>query len=123
QALAAKRALSGGLVGNAAAVHPELVRRGIVPDVATDQTSAHDPLDGYVPAGLTLAQAAALRASDPEEYVRRARASMADQLRALLAMRARGAVLFDYGNNLRGEAERGGVPHAVAFSYPGFVPE
>jgi len=123
EAREAKRPLGLGLIGNAAEVHPELVRRGVQPDVATDQTSAHDPLDGYVPAGLTLAQAAALRAASPAEHVRRARVSMAEQLRALLAMKARGTVLFDYGNNLRGEAEAGGVPHAEAFSYPGFVPE
>jgi urocanate hydratase len=115
--------LSVALVGNAAEVQPELLRRGIVPDVATDQTSAHDPLRGYVPAGLTLEAAAALRAADPDEHVHRARASMARQVRALLGLRARGTVLFDYGNNLRGEAERGGLPHEEAFSYPGFVPE
>jgi urocanate hydratase len=118
-----RRPLSVGLVGNAAETHPELLRRELVVDVATDQTSAHDPLHGYVPAGLTLEQAAALRAADPDQHVRRARVSMAAQVRALIAMRARGAVLFDYGNNLRGEAERGGVPHEQAFSYPGFVPE
>ena len=123
QAAAAKQPLSVGLVGNAAETHPELVRRGVVPDVATDQTSAHDPLNGYVPAGLTLEQAAQLRASGPAEYVRRARASMAEQVRSLLAMKARGSVVFDYGNNLRGEAERGGLTHEQAFSYPGFVPE
>jgi urocanate hydratase len=119
----ARRPLSVGLIGNAAETHPELLRRGLVVDVATDQTSAHDPLHGYVPAGLTLEQAAALRATDPDQHVRRARASMADQVRALIAMKARGTVLFDYGNNLRGEAERGGLPHEQAFSYPGFVPE
>jgi len=123
EAAQARRSLSVGLVGNAAETHAELLRRGIVPDIATDQTSAHDPLNGYVPAGLTLGQAAALRASDPEEHVRRARASMAEQVRALLGMKARGTVLFDYGNNLRGEAERGGLPAEEAFSYPGFVPE
>jgi urocanate hydratase len=119
----ARRPLSVGLIGNAAETHPELLRRGLVVDVATDQTSAHDPLNGYVPAGLTLEQAAALRAADPDQHVRRARASMATQVRALIAMRARGTVLFDYGNNLRGEAERGGLAHEQAFSYPGFVPE
>jgi urocanate hydratase len=119
----ARRPFSVGLIGNAAETHPELLRRGLVVDVATDQTSAHDPLHGYVPAGLTLEQAAALRAADPDQHVRRARASMAAQVRALIAMRERGTVLFDYGNNLRGEAERGGVPHEQAFSYPGFVPE
>jgi urocanate hydratase len=122
EAVAAKRPLSVGIVGNAAEVHPELVRRGVTPDIATDQTSAHDPLVGYVPAGLTLDHAAALRASDPTEYVRRSRASIATHVRALLAMKAKGTVLFDYGNNLRAEAEAGGVPHAEAFSYPGFVP-
>jgi urocanate hydratase len=80
-------------------------------------------LNGYVPQGLTLEQAAALRAADPKEHVRRARASMATHVRALLAMKAKGAVLFDYGNNLRGEAEAGGLPREQAFSYPGFVPE
>ena len=123
EATEAKRPLSVGLVGNAAEVHPRLLERGIIPDVATDQTSAHDPLHGYVPAGLTLEHAATLRARDPEEYVRRARASMATQVTALLGFKRRGTVLFDYGNNLRGEAERGGLPHDQAFSYPGFVPE
>jgi urocanate hydratase len=118
-----RRPLSIGLIGNAAEVQPELVRRGWIPDIATDQTSAHDPLHGYVPAGLTLDQALALRVADPNESVRRARASMAVQVEALLAMKERGTVLFDYGNNLRGEAEKGGLSHARAFSYPGFVPE
>jgi urocanate hydratase len=123
EAVAARRPLSVGLVGNASEVHGQLLQRGVVPDVATDQTSAHDPLHGYVPAGLSLERAAELRTRQPEEYVRRARASMADQVRALLQMKARGTVLFDYGNNLRGEAERGGLPHQQAFSFPGFVPE
>jgi urocanate hydratase len=122
-AAAARAPLSVGLIGNAAEVHPELVERGWIPDVATDQTSAHDPLHGYVPAGLTLEEALELRVSDPNDSVRRARASMAVHVEALLAMKERGAVVFDYGNNLRGEAERGGLPHARAFSYPGFVPE
>jgi urocanate hydratase len=122
-AKAARTPLSVGLIGNAAEVIPDLVARGWTPDAATDQTSAHDPLNGYVPAGLTLEAVAALRRSDPDQVVSRARASMATHLRALVAMKARGAVVFDYGNNLRGEAERGGVPHAEAFSYPGFVPE
>jgi urocanate hydratase len=123
EAAAARRPLGIALIGNAAETHPRLLELGFVPDIATDQTSAHDPLQGYVPAGLTLEQAAALRGADPAEYTRRARASMATQVRALLGMRARGTVLFDYGNNLRGEAERGGLPHDQAFSYPGFVPE
>jgi len=122
EATGAQAPLSVGLVGNAADVLPELVRRGLRPDVATDQTSAHDPLNGYVPAGLTLDEAQALRRSDPNEHVRRARASMVRHVQALLAFKARGTVLFDYGNNLRGEAERGGLAHAEAFSYPGFVP-
>jgi urocanate hydratase len=111
------------LIGNAAETHPRLVRQGLRVDIATDQTSAHDPLNGYVPAGLSLEQAGMLRAQDPEEYVRRARASMATQVKALLLMRQLGTVLFDYGNNLRGEAEQGGLSHEQAFSYPGFVPE
>jgi len=122
EAVAQKRPLSIALVGNAADVHAELVRRGVLPDVITDQTSAHDPLGGYVPRGVSLAQAAELRDRDPEEYVRRARASMAEQVRAILALRDKGAIAFDYGNNLRGEAVKGGVPESDAFSYPGFVP-
>ena len=123
EAAAARRPLGIALVGNAAETHPRLLAQGLRVDVATDQTSAHDPLEGYIPAGLALEAAAALRARDPEEYVRRARASMATQVRALLAMKQLGTVLFDYGNNLRGEAERGGLAHDQAFSYPGFVPE
>jgi len=123
EAQAAKRPLSVGLVGNAAEVMPELLKRGVVPDAATDQTSAHDPLHGYVPAGMTLEQVAEARRTRPDEVVRRARESMAVHVRALLAMKAKGAVLFDYGNNLRGEAAKGGLPESEAFSYPGFVPE
>jgi urocanate hydratase len=122
-AVAARTPLSVGLVGNAAEVMPELLRRGVLPDVATDQTSAHDPLHGYVPAGFTLEQVERARREQPDEVVRRSRASMATHVRALLGMRERGTVLFDYGNNLRGEAEKGGLPHAQAFAYPGFVPE
>src|SRR4029450_9094305 len=120
--VARRKPLSVALVGNAAEVHPELVKRGIKPDVVTDQTSAHDPLSGYVPAGLSLTAAEDLRKAHPEGYVRRARASMAEQVRAILALRDSGAIAFDYGNNLRGEAVKGGVPESVAFSYPGFVP-
>ncbi len=122
EAVAAKRPLSVGLVGNAAEVLPRLVELSLTPDLATDQTSAHDPLVGYVPAGLTLAAADALRLAQPDEYVRRSRASMVRHVEALLAMKAKGSIVFDYGNNLRGEAERGGMDHARAFSYPGFVP-
>jgi urocanate hydratase len=109
-----------GLVGNAAEVEPELVRRGEPFDAVTDQTSAHDALNGYVPAGLSLEAAAALRASDPGEYTRRAVASMATQVRAMLALRSAGAVTFDYGNNIRAQAHAGGVEEA--FDFPGFVP-
>jgi urocanate hydratase len=108
------------LVANAADVYAELVRRGVTPDLVTDQTAAHDPLVGYIPQGLTLAEAAQLRARDPEGYVRRARASMAVQVEAMVAMQRAGAHVFDYGNNLRAQAELGGAKDAN--SYPGFVP-
>ena len=113
-------ALSIGLLGNCADVLPEMARRGWVPDVLTDQTSAHDPLNGYVPAGLALDAAAALRASDAAEYLRRARASIAEHVRAMLALQRAGAVTFDYGNNIRTEASDAGVTDA--FAIPGFVP-
>ena len=112
-------ARSIGLVANAADVLPELVRRGVTVDVVSDQTSAHDPLEGYVPAGV--ADPAQLRRDDPEEYVRRSRASIARHAEAIVAVAKRGAIAFDYGNNLRGEAQAAGF--ADAFSYPGFVPE
>jgi urocanate hydratase len=114
-------ARSIALEANAADVLPELVRRGIVPDVLTDQTSAHDALTGYVPHGLSLAEADRLRRENPDDYVRRAVASMAVHVRAMLDLQARGAVTFDYGNNIRAQAEKGGV--ADAFRIPGFVPE
>jgi len=117
-----KEPLSVALLGNAAEVEPELLRRGFQPDIVTDQTSAHDPLKGYIPAGLSLAEAAELREKNPEEYVRRARASMAEQMRAILGFKNAGAVVFDYGNNLREQATLGGVPREQAYSYPGFVP-
>ncbi|MFH1018085.1 MAG: urocanate hydratase [Pseudomonadota bacterium] len=116
-----KESVSIGLVANAADICGQLVKRGITPDLVTDQTSAHDPLNGYVPQGLTLEAAAALRTKDPDEYVRRARASIVTQVRAMLEMRKKGAVVFDYGNNLRGQAQVGGLRNA--FDYPGFVPE
>ena len=115
------RALSVGLIGNCADVLPELARRGFVPDVLTDQTSAHDPLNGYVPLGLTVEQAAALRAGAPAEYVRRSVASIVAHVQAMLALKRRGAVTFDYGNNIRAQARDAGV--ADAFDIPGFVPE
>ena len=120
EARTAGEAVSIGLLGNAAETHTELLRRGFSPDVVTDQTSAHDPLEGYVPAGLTLEEAAELRGSDREEYVRRARASMAAHVEAMVGFMDAGAVTFDYGNNLRAEAREGGA--ARAFDYPGFVP-
>ncbi|HVK75448.1 MAG TPA: urocanate hydratase [Kofleriaceae bacterium] len=113
-------ARSIGVVGNAADVYAELVRRGVIADLVTDQTAAHDPLHGYIPQGFTLDDAAALRVRDPDDYVARARASMAVQVEAMLAMKARGAHVFDYGNNLRAEAQIAGVTDA--FAYPGFVP-
>jgi urocanate hydratase len=114
------RALSVGLLGNAADVVPELARRGEHFDLVTDQTAAHDPLTGYVPNGLTLDEANALRLSDPDEYLRRAGSAIAEHVRGLLEYVRAGSYVFDYGNNLRGEAEAAGV--ADAFSYPGFVP-
>ncbi|MGZ5288528.1 MAG: urocanate hydratase [Actinomycetota bacterium] len=115
-------AVSIGLLGNCADVLPELVRRGWRPDVVTDQTSAHDPLGGYVPGGLTLDEAAALRRDDPDEYVRRSYASMAAHVDAMVDLQEAGAVTFDYGNNLRAGAEQGGLDHDRAYAYPGFVP-
>jgi len=114
------RPLSVGLVANAADVVPALARRRELFDLVTDQTAAHDPLNGYVPQGLDVEQAARLRASDPEEYLRRARASIAAHVQGLLEYARAGCHVFDYGNNLRGEAREAGV--ADAFSYPGFVP-
>jgi urocanate hydratase len=112
--------LSVGLVGNAADVYAELVKRERIPDLVTDQTSAHDPLNGYVPSGLTLDEAAALRKSDPAEYIRRSQATMGQQVQAMLDFQARGSHVFDYGNNLRAGAKEGGL--ANAFGFPGFVP-
>jgi urocanate hydratase len=120
---AARRAgepLSVGVVGNAADVYPELVRRGVVPDLVTDQTSAHDILNGYVPAGLPYADALRLRAADPADYQRRALESIAAHVRAMLDLQRRGALVFDYGNNIRAQAQRAGV--SDAFAFPGFVP-
>ncbi|HEX8358637.1 MAG TPA: urocanate hydratase [Longimicrobium sp.] len=113
-------ALSVGLVGNCSEVLPELVRRGVTPDVLTDQTSAHDALVGYLPAGLSLEEGDGLRARDPEEYQRRSRASMRVHCEAMVEMMKRGAVTFDYGNNLRAQAHEAGF--ADAFAFPGFVP-
>lgn len=109
-----------GLVGNAAEIHPEIVRRGIIPDLVTDQTSAHDALNGYIPAGLSLEEAIELRKKDPKEYVRRSMESMAIHVQAMLEMQKKGSIVFDYGNNIRAQAFEAGVKEA--FSYPGFVP-
>ena len=114
------RALSVGVVANAASALPQLLATGLAVDVVTDQTSAHDPLGGYIPEGLDVAAAAALRATDPGGYVERSRASMAAHCAAMVDYLRRGAVVFDYGNSLREEARRGGC--ADAFAYPGFVP-
>src|SRR5207253_1095060 len=112
-----RRGVSVGLLGNAAEVVPELVRRGEPFDLVTDQTAAHDPLNGYVPAGLDVDAAVALRATDPAEYLRQARTSIARHVEALLEYVRAGSYVFDYGNNLRGEAYEAGV--AEAFTYPG----
>jgi urocanate hydratase len=116
-----RRGLSVGVLGNAADVVPELARRGEHFDLVTDQTAAHDPLNGYVPQGLDVEEAAELRRRDPEEYLSRARDSIATHVRGLLEYVRAGSYVFDYGNNLRGEAREGGVEDA--FTYPGFVPE
>ncbi|HEV2670112.1 MAG TPA: urocanate hydratase [Gemmatimonadales bacterium] len=113
--------LSVAVVGNCAEVLPGLVRRGFTPDIVTDQTSAHDPLNGYIPAGFSPDEAALLRRKEPGEYLAAARASIATHVRAMLALQQRGAVVFDYGNNIRTEARDAGV--AEAFDIPGFVPE
>jgi urocanate hydratase len=114
-------ARSVALQANAADVLPALVERGVVPDVLTDQTSAHDALNGYVPSGISLAEATALRGAQPQEYIARAMASMARHVEAMLALKSRGAVTFDYGNNIRAQAKLVGVRNA--FDIPGFVPE
>jgi urocanate hydratase len=116
-----KEPLSVGLLGNAAEVHPELVKRGMIPDIVTDQTSAHDPLNGYYPAGLSKEEADALRKSDPQDYFRRARESIHVHVKAMIEMLHRGAITFEYGNNIRQQAYDDGLKEAFEFS--GFVPE
>ncbi|MBD8847233.1 urocanate hydratase [Priestia megaterium] len=115
-----KKALSIGLVGNAAEVLPQMIKRGFIPDIVTDQTSAHDPLNGYLPIGLTLSEGETLRNQNPEEYVRKSKASMAVHVQAMLDMQKEGAIAFDYGNNIRQVALDEGVKDA--FNFPGFVP-
>jgi urocanate hydratase len=116
-----RKSLSVGLVGNCADVLPEIVKRGIVPDVLTDQTSAHDALNGYVPHGISLEDALVLRRKNPDEYTERAMQSMAVHVEAMLALQKKGAVTFDYGNNIRAQAKKAGIKNA--FDIPGFVPE
>jgi urocanate hydratase len=116
-----QQALSVGLVGNCADVLPEMVKRGVVPDVLTDQTSAHDALNGYVPHGMTLEEALRLRSQNPDAYVERSMRSMAVHVEAMLALQKKGAITFDYGNNIRTQAKKAGVENA--FEIPGFVPE
>ncbi len=113
-------AVSIGLVGNCAEIFPEIYRRGILPDIVTDQTSAHDELNGYIPEGLTIAEAARLREKDPKGYMTRAYESMVKHCDAMVKFQKAGSIVFDYGNNLRGQAEIGGLKNAFAF--PGFVP-
>jgi len=116
-----KKSLSVGLLGNAAEVHPELVKRGVIPDIVTDQTSAHDPLNGYYPAGLSMKEADQLRKAEPQQYLRRAKESMSVHVKAMVEMMRRGAITFEYGNNIRQQAYDAGFQEAFAFS--GFVPE
>jgi urocanate hydratase len=119
QAISEGRPKSIGLLGNAAEVHPELVEKGVIPDIVTDQTSAHDPLNGYYPAGLSKEEADELRKSDPATYIARAKESMKTQVKAMVKMMQKGTVAFEYGNNLRQQAYDAGFKDA--FAYPGFV--
>jgi len=121
QARKDRKSVSVGLVGNCADVLPEIVKRGIVPDVVTDQTSAHDALNGYVPRGMSLEDALAMRGKNPDEYIESAMQSMAVHVEAMLALQKNGAITFDYGNNIRAQAQKAGVKNA--FDIPGFVPE
>lgn len=120
KAMEAGEPLSIGLLGNAAEIFPEFVKRGIIPDVVTDQTSAHDPLNGYVPAGISYEEALELRKSNPTEYIKMAMESMAAHVQAMLDLQKAGAIVFDYGNNIRQQAKKQGVENA--FDFPGFVP-
>jgi urocanate hydratase len=121
EAVKKKAPLSVGLVGNTSDIEPELLKRNVIPDALTDQTSAHDELNGYVPGGMSLDEAVALRSRNPETYKKRALESIARQVQAMLEMQKKGAVAFDYGNNIRGQAKRAGVENP--FAIPGFVPE
>src|SRR5207253_3613758 len=114
-----RQPISIGLVGNCADVLPEIVRRGVVPDVRTDQTSAHDALNGYVPRGMSLEDALALRTKSPDEYIDKSMHSMAVHVDAMLALKKKGAITFDYGNNIRPQAKKAGVENA--FDIPGLL--
>jgi len=116
-----KKAISVGLIGNCADVLPEMVKRGVVPDVLTDQTSAHDALNGYVPNGMSLAEALQLRLNNPDEYVERSMRAMGAHVAAMLALQRKGSITFDYGNNIRTQAKKAGIENA--FDIPGFVPQ
>lgn len=116
-----RRALSVGVLGNAAEILPEIHKRGIVPDVLTDQTSAHDMLHGYVPMGMTFDEAVSLRKSNPDDYQTKSKATVVQHVQAMIDLKNAGAITFDYGNNIRGEAQANGLENA--FDFPGFVPE
>ncbi|RKZ07552.1 urocanate hydratase, partial [bacterium] len=120
RAVKEKRPYSLGFLGNAADVYPELVTRGVVPDVVTDQTSAHDALNGYIPRGYDVKEAAELRKKDPDRYIKEAIESIVVHVEAMVEFQKKGSVVFDYGNNIRGQAEKGGF--GEAFAFPGFVP-
>ncbi|MCP4567601.1 MAG: urocanate hydratase [FCB group bacterium] len=115
-----KEPISIGLVGNCAEIFPEIFRRGMIPDVVTDQTSAHDELNGYIPDGLTVSEAIKLRKNNPTDYIKRSYSSMVRHCEAMLRFQKAGSIVFDYGNNLRGQAKKGGLKNA--FDFPGFVP-
>lgn len=119
-AMIKKKGLSIGLLGNAADIIPQIAKMGIVPDIVTDQTSAHDELDGYVPNNMTYSEALSLRKSDPDKYIKESFRSMAEHVNGILKLKEMGSICFDYGNNLRGQAKKAGVENA--FDYPGFVP-
>jgi len=119
-AMIKKKGLSIGLLGNAADIVPQVAKMGIIPDIVTDQTSAHDELDGYVPNKMTYLEALALRKSDPVKYIKESFRSMAEHVNGILKLKEMGSICFDYGNNLRGQAKKAGVENA--FDYPGFVP-
>ncbi len=116
-----KKALSVGLVGNAGEILPQILEKNILPDVVTDQTSAHDVLQGYVPMGMNFDEALQLRKDNPEEYIKQSRATIVTHVKAMLEFQKRGSIVFDYGNNIRGEAKENGLENA--FDFPGFVPE